>query len=126
MPLYAAACGFPRKGVCIKARTINNRMELTAAIRSLEALTRPCAVTLHVDSTYVMKAFTEGWLASWRRNGWKTNARKPVANRELWELLEAQVARHEVTWVWVRGHAGDERNERVDALAVAAAAAAAG
>lgn len=99
-----------------EAATTNNRMELTAVIEGLRALLRPCRVTLHVDSTYVMKGLTE-WLPGWKRNGWRTGDKKPVKNKELWQALEAEVARHHVTWVWVKGHAGDPGNERADALA---------
>ena len=98
----------------------NNRMELMAVLEGLRALTRPATVCVHLDSTYVMKAFTEGWLVAWRRRDWRTAAKKPVANRDLWERLEAAVAAHEVTWVQIKGHAGVEYNERADALAVAA------
>lgn len=96
--------------------TTNNRMELTAVIEGLRVLTRPCAVTLHVDSTYVMNGMGR-WLAGWKRNGWVTGERKPVKNRELWQALDLEVARHEVAWVWVKGHSGDPGNERADALA---------
>ena len=96
--------------------TTNNRMELTAVIEGLRALNRPCDVTLHVDSTYVMDGLTR-WLPGWKRNGWKTSARKPVKNAELWRTLDTEAARHAVTWVWVKGHAGDAGNERADALA---------
>jgi len=96
--------------------TTNNRMELTAVIEGLRALTRPCAVTLHVDSSYVMNGITR-WLAGWKRNGWLTGEKKPVKNRELWQELEAELARHQVAWLWVKGHAGDPGNERADELA---------
>ena len=96
--------------------TTNNRMELTAVIEGLRALKRPCAVTLHVDSTYVMHGMTR-WLAGWKRNGWRTGEKKPVKNEDLWRALDAEVARHEVRWVWVKGHAGDPGNEHADALA---------
>ena len=96
--------------------TTNNRMELTAVIEGLRALNRPCRVTLHVDSTYVMKGMT-AWLAGWKRNGWRTGDKKPVKNQDLWQALDEQVARHDVTWVWVKGHAGDPGNERADQLA---------
>ncbi len=96
--------------------TTNNRMELTAVIKALEALTRPCAVTLHVDSSYVMNGM-KTWIAGWKRNGWRTSAKKPVKNVDLWQELDAAIARHEVTWVWVKGHAGDPGNERADELA---------
>ena len=96
--------------------TTNNRMELTAVIEGLKALTKPCAVTLHVDSTYVMNGATK-WILGWKRNGWRTGDKKPVKNVELWQELDAQMARHSITWVWVKGHAGDPGNERADALA---------
>ena len=96
--------------------TTNNRMELTAVIEGLGALTEPCDVTLHVDSTYVMQG-VKSWMAGWKRNGWRTADKKPVKNQELWQALDEQVARHHVTWVWVKGHAGDPGNERADALA---------
>ena len=99
-----------------EAATTNNRMELTAVIEGLRALRRPCRVTLHVDSTYVMNGLTK-WLPGWKRNGWLTGEKKPVKNKELWQALEEQVQRHHVTWVWVKGHAGDPGNERADALA---------
>jgi ribonuclease HI len=98
--------------------TTNNRMELTGVIEGLRALTRRCRVRVHVDSTYVMHGFTKGWLASWQANGWRTSAKRPVKNRELWERLAAEAHRHEIEWVLVKGHDGVEQNERVDALAV--------
>ncbi len=96
--------------------TTNNRMELTAAIRALEALTRPCEVVLTTDSQYVRKGITE-WLANWKRNGWRTAAKKPVKNAELWQALDAAAAVHSVQWEWVKGHAGHPDNERADQLA---------
>jgi len=96
--------------------TTNNRMELTAVIEGLRALKRPCAVTLHVDSTYVMHGITS-WLAGWKRNGWRTSDKRPVKNQELWQELEVELERHQVTWEWVKGHAGDPGNERADELA---------
>ncbi len=96
--------------------TTNNRMELTAAIRGLQALTRACNVELHTDSQYVLKGVTE-WMPDWKRRDWRTADRKPVKNIDLWQVLDAEVARHKVHWRWVRGHAGIERNEQVDALA---------
>jgi len=96
--------------------TTNNRMELMAAIVALQALTRPCAVDLHTDSQYVRNGVTQ-WLAGWKARGWKTADRKPVKNEELWRRLEEASERHDVAWHWVRGHAGDEMNERADALA---------
>ena len=96
--------------------TTNNRMELTAVIEALRALKRPCQVTLHVDSTYVMQGM-KSWIAGWKRNGWRTSAKQPVKNADLWQDLDEQVARHQVEWVWVKGHAGDPGNERADQLA---------
>lgn len=103
--------------------TTNNRMELTAAIRALEALSRPVAVRLHTDSRYLRDG-VEKWLARWKSNGWRTASRAPVRNRDLWLALDGARARHEVEWVWVRGHAGHPDNERADRLARAAARAA--
>ncbi len=99
-----------------EAVTTNNRMELMAAIQALRALNRPCDVVLHVDSRYVMQGITQ-WLAGWKRNGWKTAAKQPVKNADLWRELDAELARHTVTWRWVKGHAGDPGNERADQLA---------
>jgi len=96
--------------------TTNNRMELTAAIEALNALTRSCVVHLHTDSQYVKGGIT-GWIEGWKRNGWKTAAKKPVKNVELWKALEDARARHQVNWHWVKGHAGDPDNERADQLA---------
>lgn len=103
-----------------EAGTTNNRMELLAAIRALEALKRACTVDLHTDSTYVRDGITK-WIHGWKRNGWRTAAKKPVANAELWQELETAAARHDVTWHWVKGHAGHEGNERADRLASDAA-----
>jgi len=99
-----------------EALTTNNRMELTAVIEGMRALSRPCEVTLHVDSAYVMNG-VQRWIAGWKRNGWRTADKKPVKNVELWQELDAELARHRVHWVWVKGHAGDPGNERADALA---------
>ena len=96
--------------------TTNNRMELTAAIRALEILNRHCRVQLTTDSEYVMKGIKE-WLPNWKKRGWKTAARQPVKNADLWQALDAQVSRHEVHWHWVRGHNGHPGNERADQLA---------
>ncbi len=96
--------------------TTNNRMELTAAIRALEALDRPARVVLTTDSEYLRRGITE-WMAAWKRRGWRTAARKPVQNQDLWRRLDELVNEHEVTWQWVRGHAGHDANERADALA---------
>ena len=98
-----------------EADTTNNRMELMAAISALEALKRPCRVDLHTDSKYVQQGISQ-WIHSWKRNGWKTADKKPVKNGELWQRLEAAVARHQVRWHWVKGHAGHELNERADQL----------
>lgn len=100
-------------------QTTNNRMELMAVIGALEALKRPCRVTITTDSQYVMKGMTE-WLPGWKKRNWKTAARKPVKNAELWQRLEQAIAGHEVDWQWVRGHNGHPENERADQLAVAA------
>ena len=99
-----------------EAHTTNNRMELLAAISALEALTRDSAVTIVTDSAYVKNGITE-WIHGWKRNGWRTADKKPVKNVELWQELDAQVARHQVRWEWVKGHAGDPGNERADELA---------
>ena len=96
--------------------TTNNRMELTAAIRALEALQRPAKVSLHTDSKYLLDGVTK-WIEGWQRNGWKTAAKKPVKNDDLWRRLLEAMKPHEVTWLWVKGHAGDPGNERADALA---------
>jgi ribonuclease HI len=96
--------------------TTNNRMELLAAIRALEALTRPCAVDIYTDSQYVRGGITE-WMKGWKRNGWKTSDKKPVKNQELWEELDKLIAKHDVAWHWVKGHAGNADNERADELA---------
>ena len=97
-------------------QTTNNRMELMAAIIALETLRRPAIVRVHTDSTYV-KDGIQKWLPSWKKRGWKTADKKPVKNVDLWQRLEAAAGRHEVSWHWVRGHAGHPENERADALA---------
>ena len=96
--------------------TTNNRMELMAAIVALESLKRSCEVEVHTDSQYLRDGVT-GWIHGWKRNGWKTADRKPVKNAELWQRLEAALGLHEVTWKWVKGHAGHDDNERADELA---------
>jgi len=96
--------------------TTNNRMEMTAAIRGLEILKRPCRVELYTDSQYLRLGITE-WLADWKRRNWKTSGRKAVKNRDLWHSLDEAVQDHDVHWHWVKGHAGNEGNERADALA---------
>ncbi|MEM9393695.1 MAG: ribonuclease HI [Pseudomonadota bacterium] len=96
--------------------TTNNRMELLAAINALEALERPSKLTVVTDSAYVKGGVT-GWIHGWKRNGWKTSTKKPVKNEDLWRRLDEAQARHDVTWEWVKGHAGHPENERADALA---------
>jgi len=99
-----------------EANTTNNRMELLAVIQALQALKRPCRVTIHTDSQYVQKGMTQ-WLANWKARGWRTAAKAPVKNADLWQTLDALAATHTLRWQWVRGHAGDPGNERADALA---------
>lgn len=96
--------------------TTNNRMELTAAIEALKALKGPCVVELHTDSEYLRNGIMQ-WIRGWKRNGWKTAAKKPVKNADLWQALEAESATHEIDWRWVKGHSGHDFNERADALA---------
>src|SRR5712691_11227595 len=98
------------------AKTTNNRMELMAAIRALESLTRAVPVRLHTDSTYLRNGISK-WLPGWKRNGWQTAGKRPVKNADLWQRLEVAVEGHDVDWRWVKGHAGNPRNERADALA---------
>jgi len=102
------------------AETTNNRMELQAVIEGLKALKRPCTVDVFTDSQYVQKGISE-WIHGWKRKGWKTAAKKPVKNADLWQALDEAQARHTVKWHWVKGHAGHEENERADALARAGA-----
>lgn len=99
-----------------EAETTNNRMELRAAIHALEALDRPSTLTLVTDSAYVKGGITS-WMHGWKRNGWKTSARKPVKNVDLWQMLDDAQARHSITWEWIKGHAGHPGNERADELA---------
>jgi ribonuclease HI len=99
-----------------EAATTNNRMELMAAISALEALTRECPVDLFTDSNYVRSGIM-GWVANWKRNGWRTADKKPVKNVELWQRLDEAAQRHDISWHWVKGHAGTELNERADELA---------
>ncbi|NNK16301.1 MAG: ribonuclease HI [Sulfitobacter sp.] len=99
-----------------EAETTNNRMELLAAINALEALARPSEITIVTDSNYVKNGITE-WIFGWKKNGWKNAAKKPVKNAELWQRLDEANARHQVTWEWVKGHAGHPENERADELA---------
>ena len=99
-----------------EALTTNNRMELTAVIRALEALKRPIAARVHTDSQYVLKGISE-WIHGWKRNGWRTSDKKPVKNADLWRELDRMAADHRIEWIWVKGHAGHPENERADALA---------
>ena len=103
-----------------EAETTNNRMEMTAAIRGLEALTEPCAVTVYTDSKYLIDGITK-WVDGWKKRGWINASKKPVRNADLWHELLAQTARHQVEWRWVKGHSGHPENERVDRLASDAA-----
>ncbi len=96
--------------------TTNNRMELMAAIQALESLNRECKVKLHTDSKYVLQGITE-WISNWKKRGWKTATNKPVKNEDLWRRLDAAIQRHSIEWVWVKGHAGHDGNERADSLA---------
>jgi ribonuclease HI len=109
--------GAHRKELCGgEAATTNNRMELMAAISALEALTRECAADVYTDSNY-LRGGIMGWLANWKRNGWRTADKKPVKNVELWQRLDEAAKRHDIEWHWVKGHAGTELNERADELA---------
>lgn len=99
-----------------EANTTNNRMELLAVIRALEALTKPCHVVLHTDSQYVQKGISE-WIHGWKTRGWKTAAKAPVKNADLWQTLDAVSQKHEIDWRWVKGHAGHDGNEAADQLA---------
>ena len=109
--------GAERKEVSgFEAMTTNNRMELTAAIGGLGALKRRCAVKLYTDSKYVLQGITE-WLPNWKARGWRTAAREPVKNQDLWQLLDAATATQDIQWIWVKGHAGNHGNEYVDRLA---------
>jgi ribonuclease HI len=96
--------------------TTNNRMELTAVIEALNALKRPCRILLHTDSQYVQKGITE-WIGGWKARGWRTAAKEPVKNVDLWKKLDEAIAEHQIQWIWVRGHSGHDGNERADALA---------
>ena len=99
-----------------EANTTNNRMELMGAISALESLKRSCPVEMHVDSSYVKDGITK-WIHGWKKNGWKTSAKKPVKNAELWQRLDQALGTHKVSWHWVKGHAGHDGNERADELA---------
>lgn len=109
--------GDTEKSLCGgEPQTTNNRMELMAAIEALKALNETCAVELTTDSQYVRKGVTE-WIVNWKKNGWKTAAKKPVKNADLWQLLDDEVAKHKVNWHWVKGHTGHRENEIADDLA---------
>jgi len=109
--------GDSHKKICGgEQNTTNNRMELMAAIKALESLNRTCDLTIYTDSQYVRKGITE-WIENWKKRDWKTAAKKPVKNSDLWKQLDSQVAKHNVQWVWVKGHAGNEGNEMADQLA---------
>jgi ribonuclease HI len=97
-------------------KTTNNRMEMTAAIEALKTLKRSCQVEFYTDSEYLRKGITE-WINNWKQRGWKTAAKKPVKNQDLWQALDAAIQKHQINWHWVRGHAGQRENERVDELA---------
>ena len=99
-----------------EAHTTNNRMELLGAIKGLEALKKPCTVEVYTDSHYVRKGMSE-WLVNWKKNGWRNAQKQPVKNSDLWQILDALAARHQVTWHWVKGHSGHPENDRVDQLA---------
>ena len=101
-------------------QTTNNRMELQAAIEGLRALTQRCRVEIHTDSAYLQRAFTQGWIENWQRNGWRTSSKKPVENQDQWKELIELAEKHDVKWVKVKGHADNDLNNRVDGLAVAA------
>jgi len=98
--------------------TTNNRMELTACISALDCLKEPCRIILQTDSQYLAKAFKDKWIDKWQKNGWRTANRQPVKNRELWEMLIVHSQKHQIEWVWIRGHSGHPENERCDQLAV--------
>jgi ribonuclease HI len=100
--------------------TTNNRMELRAALEGLRALKEPCKVSIYTDSRYLSRAFNEGWIDNWQNNGWRTSSKKPVQNKDLWKAILDAMDDHEVDWHWVKGHAEDPLNNRVDELAVAA------
>ena len=116
---WGAVLGFQAQRKTLKGydpETTNNRMELTAVIEALRALNRPCEIEVNTDSKYVMQGINE-WMLNWKRNGWKTAAKKPVKNVDLWQQLDDEVERHDVDWRWVKGHSGVEGNELADQLA---------
>ncbi|MDH5388025.1 MAG: ribonuclease HI [Gammaproteobacteria bacterium] len=108
--------GHHKKLFGAESKTTNNRMELTAAIKALETLTRSCDIILHTDSKYVLQGITS-WMPDWKKRGWKTAAKKPVKNVDLWQRLDEATQKHEIEWVWVKGHSGDPGNELADELA---------
>ena len=120
---WAAILKFDRQEKVVSGSepaTTNNRMELKAALEALRALKEGVRVSLHTDSAYLQRAFNDGWLTNWQRNGWRTASKKPVENRDLWESLLREAARHDVTWIKVKGHSDNPINNRVDELAVEA------
>lgn len=118
--LHCPAKGMRKELSGYEADTTNNRMELTAVTRALEALKSACVVTVVTDSQYLANAFRHGWLKKWKSNGWKTAGKSPVKNQDLWRLLDSLISQHTVHWQWVRGHAGHPENERCDELATMA------
>ena len=112
--------GVRKQAAGFEADTTNNRMELSAAVKGLAKLKESCFVTLTTDSQYLRRAFTDGWLGTWQRNGWRTAAKKPVKNKDLWLELLALAEVHDLAWEWIKGHAGHTENELVDALALKA------
>lgn len=112
--------GVRKQASGFEADTTNNRMELSAAVQGLKALKESCFVTLTTDSQYLRRAFTDGWLDTWQRNGWQTAAKKPVKNKDLWLELLALADVHDLAWEWIKGHAGHSENELVDRLALKA------
>jgi len=108
--------GHHKKLFGAESKTTNNRMELTAAIKALETLTRSCDIILHTDSKYVLQGITS-WMPDWKKRGWKTAAKKPVKNVDLWQRLDNATQKHKIEWVWVKGHSGDPGNELADELA---------
>ncbi|WP_343219701.1 ribonuclease HI [Oceaniferula marina] len=103
------------------AKTTNNRMEILAALKGIEALSEPCKITLYSDSKYLIDAMDKGWIHGWRKKGWSRGPNKPLKNADLWQRMSKAVQKHQISWQWVKGHAGHRENERCDALATAAA-----
>jgi len=114
-------CGKVERSISGAEReTTNNRMELTAVTRALQALKKPCRVTVVTDSEYLANAFRQKWLEKWKRNGWRTASKEPVKNQDLWMVLDALALKHRITWQWCRGHSGHPENERCDQMVAAA------